>query len=45
LLDSPVPVTLQHHDLHGGNVFQTGQVFDWGDSVIGHPFGVLLFSP
>ena len=35
--------TLQHDDLHDGNVFARGPVFfDWGDAVVGHPFGTLL---
>lgn len=42
LLDGPVPVSLQHDDLQPKNVFQTGQVFDWGDCIVAHPFGVLL---
>jgi hypothetical protein len=45
-----VPSSLQHDDLHAHNVFvpedRTAplRVFDWGDSVVGHPFGVLLIS-
>jgi hypothetical protein len=45
-----VPASLQHDDLHAHNVFvpedRTAplRVFDWGDSVVGHPFGVLLIS-
>jgi hypothetical protein len=42
LLDGPVPVSLQHDDLQPKNVFRTGQVFDWGDCLVAHPFGVLL---
>lgn len=44
LAASAVPASLQHDDLHGNNVFVTGQVFDWGDSAISHPFTVLLTS-
>ncbi|HEX4700171.1 MAG TPA: phosphotransferase [Actinomycetes bacterium] len=45
-----VPASLQHDDLHDHNVFvpedRTAplRVFDWGDAVVGHPFGVLLVS-
>jgi hypothetical protein len=42
--------SLQHDDLHDGNVFlppdRSGplRVFDWGDAVVGHPFGTLLVT-
>ena len=43
-----VPLSLQHDDLHDNNVFATPdghlRVFDWGDAIVGHPFGVLLIS-
>jgi Ser/Thr protein kinase RdoA (MazF antagonist) len=39
-----IPLTLQHDDLHDGNVFADGKVFDWGDASVSHPFGVLLVS-
>jgi Phosphotransferase enzyme family len=39
-----IPMSLQHDDLHDGNVFGDGRVFDWGDASVGHPFGVLLVS-
>lgn len=44
LSSSPVPATLQHDDLHDGNVFAGGQTFDWGDAAVAHPFGVLLVT-
>jgi hypothetical protein len=44
LAASPVPMSLQHDDLHDGNVFADGRVFDWGDASVGHPFGVLLVT-
>ena len=44
LAASAVPMSLQHDDLHDGNVFADGRVFDWGDSSVGHPFGVLLVT-
>ena len=37
----PVPVTVQHDDLHDGNVFVVGnghRFFDWGDASVSHPF-------
>jgi hypothetical protein len=45
-----VPASLQHDDLHDNNAFVPEdrsaplRVFDWGDAVVGHPFGVLLVS-
>jgi hypothetical protein len=45
-----VPATLQHDDLHDHNVFAPAtpggplRVFDWGDAVVGQPFGTLLVS-
>lgn len=34
-----IQATVEHNDLHDGNVFaaEGGRVFDWGDAVIGHP--------
>jgi hypothetical protein len=45
LAEGPVPVTLQHDDLHDANVFVAGnghRFFDWGDSSVSHPFLSLL---
>ncbi len=48
---SGIEASLQHDDLHDGNVFfgpaaddSTGnaRIFDWGDAVVAHPFGTLL---
>ncbi|MFF5175578.1 phosphotransferase [Micromonospora sp. NPDC000089] len=42
-----VPATVQHDDLHDGNIFVTGdgyRFFDWGDASIAHPFGTLLVT-
>jgi hypothetical protein len=45
-----IPSTLQHDDLHDHNVFAPAEpggplrVFDWGDAVVGHPFGTLLVT-
>ena len=47
---SGIPATVQHDDLHDNNVFAPQapggslRVFDWGDSVVGHPFGTLLVT-
>ena len=46
LAASPVPATLDHSDLHEGQVFMADNgrfvFFDWGDAAIGHPFTSLL---
>lgn len=47
LASSPVPASLDHSDLHGGNVLIGGQgrhgrLYDWGDSVVSAPFSSLL---
>jgi hypothetical protein len=44
---SDVRPTLQHDDLHPWNVFVTdpgkpARFFDWGDSVVAHPFATML---
>lgn len=44
LAASAAAPTLQHDDLHDGNVFTSGRFFDWGDASVAHPFGVLLVS-
>jgi hypothetical protein len=39
-----VPETLQHDDLHDGQVFVKGDrqlILDWGDAVVSHPFFTL----
>jgi hypothetical protein len=41
------PATLQHDDLHDGNVFgseDTVRIIDWGDASVAHPFGTLLVT-
>lgn len=41
LAASGIAPTLQHDDLHGGNIFLTPagpRVFDWGDASLAHPF-------
>jgi aminoglycoside phosphotransferase (APT) family kinase protein len=40
-----VPRSLQHNDLHAGNVLADGErFFDWGDAYVGHPFEVLYVT-
>jgi aminoglycoside phosphotransferase (APT) family kinase protein len=42
-----IPETLQHDDLHDGNVFvRDGRylLFDWGDSCVSHPFHTLVVT-
>ena len=34
--------SLDHNDLHRWNVLGDGRFFDWGDSVVAHPFATLL---
>jgi hypothetical protein len=44
LADSQLPVTVDHGDLHDGNVFsREGRItiIDWGDSAVAHPFFTL----
>ena len=43
--ESGIAATIQHDDLHGGNVFvgPAGiRFFDWGDSVVAHPFASMV---
>ncbi len=48
LEDGPVPLTVQHDDLHPGNVLWSPDggevVLDWGDAHVGHPFASLLVA-
>ncbi|MBQ1075693.1 phosphotransferase [Micromonospora sp. C31] len=47
LAGSGVAPTVQHDDLHDGNVFVAGdgyRFFDWGDASVAHPFGTLLVT-
>jgi Phosphotransferase enzyme family len=42
-----VPETIQHDDLHMGNLFAQGseaRILDWGDSSISHPFASLVVT-
>lgn len=43
LAAAPGAATLDHNDLHPGNMLDGGRRFyDWGDAVIAHPFACLL---
>ncbi|MFF5054549.1 phosphotransferase [Micromonospora sp. NPDC000663] len=47
LADIGIPATVQHDDLHDGNVFAGDagyRFFDWGDASVAHPFGTLLVT-
>ena len=42
-----IPETIQHDDLHDGNIFvrEDGyRIFDWGDSAVMHPFASLVVA-
>ncbi|MGH9039817.1 MAG: phosphotransferase [Acidimicrobiia bacterium] len=45
LAASPVPASIDHNDLHPWNILGQGdavQFYDWGDSVVAHPFAAML---
>lgn len=42
LAAGPLPPTLEHGDLHDGNIFANGQIYDWGDASLSHPFFTLI---
>ena len=45
LAASPLPVSLDHNDLHPWNVLGGGaevRFYDWGDAVVAHPFAAML---
>jgi phosphotransferase family enzyme len=47
LAESPVPVSIDHNDLHPWNVFTDGahvRFYDWGDAVVAHPFASMLVT-
>ena len=42
-----IPETIQHDDLHDGNVFVDDgryRIFDWGDACVSHPFHTLTVA-
>lgn len=44
LAASRLPITIDHGDLHDGNVFSSAgrvKIIDWGDSAVAHPFFTL----
>ncbi|MFL5928091.1 MAG: phosphotransferase family protein [Gaiellaceae bacterium] len=44
LAASPLPATVEHNDLHDGNVFLCGgraRILDWGDAALAHPLFTL----
>jgi len=44
LAATPVPVSLDHNDLHAYNVLGTGpyRFYDWGDAVVAHAFAAMF---
>jgi hypothetical protein len=42
LANAPGAPSIDHNDLHPGNVFASGRIFDWGDAVVAHPFASML---
>jgi hypothetical protein len=45
LAGSPVPASIDHNDLHDRNVLgdpAAPRFYDWGDSVVAHPFACML---
>ena len=47
LTGSGIPESVQHDDLHSGNICWAGsldraRIIDWGDASVGHPFGTML---
>jgi Phosphotransferase enzyme family len=45
LARGPVPASLDHNDLHAWNILGSGsdvRFYDWGDSVVAHPFVSML---
>lgn len=43
-LAGTAPGTVDHQDLHLGNVLRDGRFADWGDAVLAHPFASLLVA-
>ena len=42
LAESPLPASLDHNDLHPWNILAGPRYYDWGDSVVAHPFAAML---
>ena len=43
-LAATLPVTIEHDNLHDGNVLEDGRIFDWGDAGVAHPFFTTVIS-
>ena len=44
LASAGIAATIQHDDLHGGNILvgpDGDRIFDWGDAAVAHPFATL----
>lgn len=47
LASTGIAATIQHDDLHGGNIVvgpEGDRFFDWGDAVVAHPFATLTVT-
>jgi hypothetical protein len=45
LADLGIPASLNHADVHPGNIFAASRTpFDWGDAAVAHPFTSLLVA-
>jgi aminoglycoside phosphotransferase (APT) family kinase protein len=47
LASLPIAPSIQHDDLHGGNILvgpEGDRIFDWGDGVVAHPFSTLTVT-
>lgn len=47
LTSTGVPASVQHDDLHGGNILvgpAGDRFFDWGDAIVAHPFSTLTVT-
>ena len=42
LAASPLRASLDHNDLHPWNILDGPRYYDWGDSVVAHPFAAML---
>ena len=43
--DLGIPASVDHADVHPGNIFAaSGVPFDWGDAAVAHPFSSLLVA-
>jgi hypothetical protein len=42
--EAKVPASLDHNDLHPWNILPGNKFYDWGDSVVAHPFASMLLG-